>query len=72
MTGLALRLAPAKLNLTLAVVGGISRMYRGMHHPLDLVAGLLMGISALALAVLVARATAVVAERRRMGERRNT
>ena len=41
-----------------------SRVYRGMHHPSDTIAGLLMGISALLLAVLLARVTDVVSRRR--------
>ena len=41
-----------------------SRMYRGMHHPTDTIAGLLMGISALLLALLLARVTDVVTRRR--------
>jgi membrane-associated phospholipid phosphatase len=35
---------------------GFSRMYRGMHHPTDVAAGLLVGIGALAVAVTAARA----------------
>jgi undecaprenyl-diphosphatase len=41
-----------------------SRMYRGMHHPTDTIAGLLMGISALLLALSLARVTDVVTRRR--------
>jgi membrane-associated phospholipid phosphatase len=33
-----------------------SRMYRGMHHPLDVVGGALLGIAALSALVLVSRA----------------
>jgi membrane-associated phospholipid phosphatase len=39
-------------------------MYRGMHHPLDTLAGVLMGIAALTLALLLARTTRVVARKR--------
>jgi membrane-associated phospholipid phosphatase len=35
-----------------------------MHHPLDTVAGIVIGIAALSLALLVARTTGVVARRR--------
>jgi membrane-associated phospholipid phosphatase len=52
------------LALAVPVVVGVSRMYRGMHHPLDLAAGILIGIAALMLAVFVARVTGVVAQRR--------
>jgi undecaprenyl-diphosphatase len=34
----------------------LSRMYRGMHHPTDVAAGLLVGNGALAVAVTAARA----------------
>jgi membrane-associated phospholipid phosphatase len=37
-----------------------SRMYRGMHHPLDIVGGMLIGIAALSAMVLVSRAAHVV------------
>jgi len=33
-----------------------SRMYRGMHHPLDIGGGVLIGIAALSAMVLVSRA----------------
>jgi undecaprenyl-diphosphatase len=33
-----------------------SRMYRGMHHPLDIGGGVLIGIAALLAMVLVSRA----------------
>lgn len=36
-----------------------SRMYRGMHHPLDVGGGVLIGIAALSAMVLVSRATLV-------------
>jgi undecaprenyl-diphosphatase len=50
--------------LAIPPIAAISRMYRGMHHPTDTLAGLLMGIAALTLAVLLARTTSVVARRR--------
>ena len=37
-----------------------SRMYRGMHHPLDIGGGVLIGIAALSAMVLVSRAAYVV------------
>ncbi len=57
------------IALAVPIVVGIARMYRGMHHPLDLVAGAAMGIAALVLAVFVARVTGVVARRRGSVER---
>jgi membrane-associated phospholipid phosphatase len=50
--------------LTIPIVVGTARMYRGMHHPLDTLAGVLIGIAALALVVFIARITGVVTRRR--------
>ncbi len=50
--------------LAIPPIVAVSRMYRGMHHPLDTIAGVLMGIAALTLAVVLARATGVVARKR--------
>jgi undecaprenyl-diphosphatase len=50
--------------LAIPLIVAVSRMYRGMHHPLDTLAGVLIGIAALALALLLARATRVVSRRR--------
>ena len=56
----------------LAVVLGVAiplfvawaRMYRGMHHLSDVIAGLLMGLGALVILVFAARAARAAAERR--------
>jgi undecaprenyl-diphosphatase len=40
----------------------LSRMYRGMHHPLDVVGGVVIGIAALSALVLVTRAAGSAAE----------
>lgn len=42
----------------------VARLYRGMHHPLDVVAGGLIGIAALIVVVFAERAAGVAAERR--------
>lgn len=42
----------------------LSRVIRGMHHPLDLVGGVAIGIGAIAVLLLATRAAGVVAERR--------
>ncbi len=52
------------IAVAIPLVVGVSRMYRGMHHPLDTLAGVLVGIAALALVVFVARVTGVVARAR--------
>ncbi len=49
--------------VAMPIVVGTSRIYRGMHHPLDAVMGVFIGISALVLAVFLARVTGVVARR---------
>lgn len=41
-----------------------SRMYRGMHHPLDVLGGLLIGIGAILLAIFACRVAVAAAERR--------
>lgn len=43
----------------------LSRMVRGMHHPLDVAGGVALGLGALAVVLLAARAAGVAAERRR-------
>ena len=41
-----------------------ARMYRGMHHPLDIVGGVVIGIAVLAAIVLVSRAAGLAATER--------
>ena len=60
----AFRIAALALGIAIPLFVGWARMYRGMHHLSDSVAGGLMGIGALALIVFVARATRAAAERR--------
>ena len=52
------------LAVTLPIVVGVSRMYRGMHHPLDVLGGAAMGFAALLVALIAARVTGVVVARR--------
>jgi undecaprenyl-diphosphatase len=40
-----------------------ARMYRGMHHPLDVAGGVVVGVAALCALVLISRATHLAAER---------
>jgi membrane-associated phospholipid phosphatase len=65
VTALSLRLLVWPVALAVPVVVGVSRMYRGMHNPTDLVAGVAMGIVVLVLAVAIARVTGVVAREHR-------
>jgi membrane-associated phospholipid phosphatase len=53
------------IALAIPPIVAVSRMYRGMHHPLDTLAGVVIGIAALGLALLLARVTGVVDRRRK-------
>ena len=55
------------IAILLPLVVAASRMYRGMHHPLDASAGVLIGLAAIAIALFATRA-AVEAARVRSGE----
>jgi undecaprenyl-diphosphatase len=46
------------------IIVGFCRIYRGMHHPTDAVAGVLMGIGCVVVALLAVRTAGVVAEHR--------
>jgi undecaprenyl-diphosphatase len=62
------RLAPRVLIWAIAaaipVYVAFARIYRGMHHPLDVAGGVVIGIAVLAAMVLVSRATRVAAAER--------
>ena len=46
------------------LVVGVSRMYRGMHHPSDAIAGVLIGLASLGVALFATRAAGAAARRR--------
>jgi membrane-associated phospholipid phosphatase len=50
--------------LLLVAFVATSRMYRGMHHPLDVAGGLLVGVGALIVVVFACRAAGAAAETR--------
>jgi membrane-associated phospholipid phosphatase len=50
--------------ISIPVLVAVSRMYRGEHHPVDVIAGALLGIGALLVALLATRVGIVAAERR--------
>jgi len=43
----------------------LSRMYQGMHHPLDVAGGVLVGIGAIVVALFACRAAGAASERRK-------
>lgn len=71
LAGIALRpgavrwLAMGAIGLVPVAVS-LSRIYRGMHHPSDVLAGVLLGLGAVAVGVLAAR-TALALARARSG-----
>ena len=52
------------LAILLPLAVAVSRMYRGMHHPLDTLAGVLMGLCAIAIALFATRAAGEAARAR--------
>ena len=62
------RLAPRVLIWAIAVAipvyVALARMYRGMHHPLDIAGGVVIGVAVLTAMVLVSRATRLAATQR--------
>ena len=50
--------------IALPLIVAVSRMYRGMHHPLDASAGILIGLSSIAVALFATRAAVEVARLR--------
>ncbi len=57
--------------LAIPPVVALSRMYRGMHHPIDVLAGLPIGIAAIVVVVFACRvAGAAIATRKSAGEAR--
>ena len=50
--------------ISIPVLVALSRIYRGEHHPVDVIAGALLGVGALLVALLATRVGIVAAERR--------
>ena len=53
------------IAVAIPVFVAVSRMYRGMHHPLDVAGGVLVGIAALIVLVFACRAAGAAADPRR-------
>jgi undecaprenyl-diphosphatase len=61
----ALRLCAWTLAIVIPVLVALARMYRGMHHPLDIAGGLVVGIGALLVLLFATRAASAASEARR-------
>jgi undecaprenyl-diphosphatase len=61
----AFRISAWTLALATVVFVAMSRMYRGMHHPLDVAGGVAVGIAAVIVLVLACRTAGAAAESRR-------
>jgi membrane-associated phospholipid phosphatase len=61
---LAFRVAVWSVAVLIVAFDVASRLYRGMHHPLDVAGGIVVGIAAVCLLVLVARASGAAADGR--------
>ena len=68
----AFRIAIWTLAPLIPIYVGLSRVYRGMHHPTDVLASVVLGMGALFFALLAVHATAVAADRRRRYRRVET
>jgi membrane-associated phospholipid phosphatase len=81
--GLALIFSPSVRNeavrvamwigaLLIPLVVALSRLYRGMHAQTDVIAGVMVGVVALLIAILAVRAAEAIADRRRGVQRPTT
>ena len=61
----ALRTVSWVIAIAIPPFVAFSRLYRGMHHPLDVAAGALLGVAALMVVLFAARAAGVAVDRRR-------
>jgi undecaprenyl-diphosphatase len=57
----AFRIAVWSIAVLIPVYEALSRMYRGMHHPLDVAGGVVIGIASLCALVLACRAAGAAA-----------
>ena len=60
----ALRVAVWTIAVVFVVGVGVSRVYRGLHHPIDVFAGVILGVGALLFAILAVRAADAASRRR--------
>ena len=59
-----LRICAWAIAIVIPVFVALARMYRGMHHPLDTAAGLVIGIGALLVLLFATRAAGVAQQTR--------
>jgi membrane-associated phospholipid phosphatase len=59
----ALRAAIWVVAIAIPLLVGLARMYRGMHHPTDVAAGLLIGIGCIVVALTAARVAGAAARK---------
>jgi membrane-associated phospholipid phosphatase len=62
ITNRAFRVVAWTIAIAIPVFVAMSRMYRGMHHPLDVAGGLLVGVAALIVLVFACRAAGAAAK----------
>jgi membrane-associated phospholipid phosphatase len=53
--------------IAIPVLAGLARVYRGMHHPIDVLAGVPIGIAAILVALFACRVAGAAAARRSAG-----
>jgi membrane-associated phospholipid phosphatase len=61
IVNLALRVAIWSVAVLLVSLDAYSRLYRGMHHPIDVAGGVVVGVAATSLLVLACRASGAAA-----------
>ena len=61
----ALRIWAWIVAIVIPVFVALARMYRGMHHPLDVAGGVVVGIGAVLVVLFACRAAGAVAGARR-------
>jgi undecaprenyl-diphosphatase len=68
--GLGGRFAIWAVAVAIPPLAGLARMYRGMHHPIDVLAGIPIGIAAILVAVFACRVAGAAVARRASAEAR--
>ena len=69
---MSVMIAVLLVGVAIPVFVAWARLYRGMHHPTDAAAGVVLGVGAVAVLVFASRAAGAAAERRDNGRRKPT